>query len=165
LASRLLKDGDMTTTSSRAICITLALLVAAPAVAEEAPVVVIEPGTYQVPPPATQPYFVPRLEHPSELERKGRSKKLAGTLLMSLGAGVLLGGAGLFGWGLDNCRGFESERTCIDNPAMVGGAAAVLVGLGAFIAGIPVYAVGVRQIHKAKRLSAQLTLGGVNVQY
>jgi hypothetical protein len=154
-----------TTTSSRAICVTLALLVAGPAVADEAPVVVIEPGTYQVPPPATQPYFVPRLEQPSELERRGRSKKLAGSLLMGLGAAVILGGAGVFGWGLNSCQDFESQRTCIDNPAMVGGAAAVLVGLGSFIAGIPVYAVGVRQIRKAKRLSAQFALGGVNVQY
>ena len=154
-----------TTTSSRAICVTLALLVAGPAMADEPAVQVIEPGTYQVPPPATQPYYLPRLEQPSELERRGRSKKLAGSLLMGLGAAVILGGAGLFGWGLDGCRDLESQRNCIDNPTMIGGAAAVLVGLGLFIAGIPVYAVGVRQIRKAKRLSAQFALGGVNGQY
>src|SRR4051794_31489853 len=108
-----------------AISVTLCLLVAGPALAE--PVVVIEPGTYQVPPPAPQYNFVRPLPQPQalELERRGRNKKLAGALLMGLGGALFLGSAALVGWGFTETG---CQRTCFDSGPILGGSLGMVVG-------------------------------------
>jgi hypothetical protein len=95
----------------------------------------------------------------AELEHRGRSKKVAGAVLMGLGFGLAAIGIGV---ALDGalhaqCSGHEEHAVCVPSAAtteMDLGTTTAVVGTLMGLVGIPVYVVGSVQVAKARRLSA-----------
>ena len=115
-----------------------------------------------IPPPPV--WVQPPNPDANDLLRRGQRKRLAGALLMGIGGGLLLTGAGLAAWSfaVNDCGQFANTRSCTYNAGMWTGAVAMAVGFGGIIAGIPLYVVGNHQVKRA-RLALMPSLNGASL--
>ena len=112
-----------------------------------------------------RPWLPPVDSRAAELAGRGHRKKVAGAVLMGVGAGLSVLGIAL---ALDvavnrqiSCAGHEEHAVCTPSPALTelnSGYVAVSVGQLMMLVGIPVYVVGSVQAAKARRWSGQLAL-------
>lgn len=128
--------------------------------------VALVPQPYAAPAPpyvAPPPYATPI--DAAELERRGQHKRVAGGVLMGLGAALTILGMAL---AIDvaanrqiSCSGHEEHATCTPSPALTelqSGYVAAVGGQLLLLAGIPVYVVGSVQVARARRLAPQLAV-------
>jgi hypothetical protein len=81
-------------------------------------------------------------------ERRGRSKKIAGAIMLGVGAALSVAGIGLL----------ATSRSYNESTHIPLGGTALLVGQLSSIAGIPVYVVGAAQVDRARRWRGQWTV-------
>jgi hypothetical protein len=124
------------------------------------PPVIAPPPLVVVPPPAFAPEQCPAptsCDYLDDLERRGRSKKIAGGLMIGIGMASLIGGAIAAGWAaVDHAAPASYGRYERDDAIIIGGAVASFLGGLTMLAGIPVTIVGSYQVGKARRLRATL---------
>src|SRR5262245_43563917 len=98
--------------------------------------------------PAPPPVYANFPSPADDLERRGRSKKIAGGLMIGLGAAALVGGSIALGFVHDaSFLLTDSQQTNL----LVGGSIAALAGGLTLLAGIPVAIIGAHQVNKARR--------------
>jgi hypothetical protein len=127
-----------------------------------------EPPPIVTTPPPWLPYYAvpgPSPEQIQALEQSGRHKKRTGAILMGAGGTVALVGTSLLiagawedhggcGWRGDGRYrdGRYHDRACSDTALSIAGVTTSLLGLGALVPGVILYASGAGDVDRARRL-------------
>jgi hypothetical protein len=153
----------------RALLVTLAL--ASTGVAQEVPPPIIAP-----PPPIS---WRSGIDFDQQLKERGRRNKIAGGVLIGLGSAILAAGQVLTIYALENPQQlYVINGTLQNNPSLcgphgcdnqryntgmiAGGAVMAVAGAIMTLVGIPVYAVGGSEMHKA---SLRMTASGMRLEF